>query len=198
MRSAVLLTTLAGLAACQGDAAAPAAAPPIEARDLEGGVRFTAKLASGVCTVGAMEVRLDGDRAIGKASDVVLATLAPAGPDGRLEVTLGDAAEPLLRLFRREGHLDVLQPDGVPKFRTTIAADEVRVSDAARAPVLRVTREAQALVVADREGQALLHVTGTTDLLAAALIAGPGLPEEARDLLVCERLLAASPSKSST
>ena len=187
MRPEVLvsgLAALAALAACQGDAAAPAPTPArvVEARGPDGALAISASVTEGTCTIRSFQVRREGGEVVGRSGGEVLGRVTAGG-----DVHVGDRRA--LRTARSDGRFDVIDPEGVPLARISVRDGQARIANAARQPIFTITPEADRLVVAGADGTPSLFVSGTTDLLTAALIQGPGLTSEAGYLLVCERLL---------
>lgn len=97
-----------------------------------------------------------------------------------------------LRLVDQAGQLAVVTKEGVPVARIFTTEAQANVVDAARAPLLTVTREANQLVVTPSDGASpAVAVTGTDDLTLAAALALPGVPPDVRALLACARALPA-------
>ncbi len=80
----------------------------------------------------------------------------------------------------------VLDMNGVAVARVAVTGDTAKVSDASSVPV-RNFKLAGATITAD---EPKLTITGTNDLILAALLSAPELLPEVRILAACERVLA--------
>lgn len=79
----------------------------------------------------------------------------------------------------------VLDMQGVALARIAVTGDKATVSDAASVPVRNLVRAGDAI----KSDSPALTITGTDDLILAALLASPELQPEVRMLAACERVL---------
>lgn len=80
---------------------------------------------------------------------------------------------------------------GVAQVRISVTGDTATVENKASVPVRKLTRTAGVINVSDPA----LTVTGTDDLILAALLSAPELLPEVRMLAACERVLVKKGSK---
>jgi hypothetical protein len=79
----------------------------------------------------------------------------------------------------------VLDMQGVALARIAVTGDKATVSDAASVPVRNFVKAGDAI----KSDSPALTITGTNDLILAALLASPELQPEVRMLAACERVL---------
>jgi hypothetical protein len=120
----------------------------------------------------------------------LVATLGTTKWTGATEVngtTLSRDAEPIARVFPVGDAASgaVFDLHGVAQLRVAVAGQTATVQDKASIPVRTLTRAAGKIT---SSGPAL-SITGTDDLILAALLSAPELLPEVRMLAACERVL---------
>ena len=75
---------------------------------------------------------------------------------------------------------------GIAQVRVAVTGDVAAVEDKASRPVRKLTRAGEQITSSDPA----LTITGTQDLVLAALLSAPELLPEVRMLAACERVLA--------
>ena len=79
--------------------------------------------------------------------------------------------------------------DGTAQMRVEVTGDTARVQDRASIPVRELRRSGGTITVSEPA----MTVTGTDDLILAALLSAPELVPEVRMLAACERVLVKGP-----
>ncbi len=110
-----------------------------------------------------------------------------SGATGSDGTTLSRDGAHQLRVFpdRDRAALGVFDPTGAAIVRFDATGDGARVRDAGGAPLRTLTKRGDAIAITGGPS-----VTGTGDLMLAALLTSPELTAESRALLACDRLLA--------
>jgi hypothetical protein len=178
------LLLLALLAACQGQKKAPPPAPvAIEVRD-PSGVLVAELRPLRPCrgTVGPIELIVGGPPLV---ADVGGTRWAGAAAENG--TTLSRDGERVARVFPVGDPLSaaVLDMRGVALARIAVTGKTAIVTNAASVPV-RNLRALGTSIVSDSPA---LTITGTQDLVLAALLSAPELSPEVRVLAACERVL---------
>jgi hypothetical protein len=185
-----MLSTLAALSASAGpgcqsaSSSASAVAEPaphaIELHDASG--KITAKVVPGHpcrATVDDIELLVGTDPLVAQLGDVRW-----SGDVAANGTTFRRNDEPIARMYPSDQPMTtgLYSADGSAIFRATAADTKADLVSAAGAIFATVTRAGGKLAVGDRT------VTGTDDLLLAALLAAPTAPPEVRGLAACHRL----------
>jgi hypothetical protein len=171
-------------AGCQGKSSAgsavPAAAPAIELRDAKG--KVTARVTPGHpcrATVDGIELL------IGTAPLVAqLGEIRWTGDEAANGTTIKRNDEVIARIFPvdQQNETGLYTPEGVALFRGTLAAGKLDLISGAGALIGSATKLPKGgIAIGDRT------ITGTDDLLLAALLAAEA-PPEVRGLAACHRL----------
>lgn len=108
--------------------------------------------------------------------------------DGSTVITRDGA--PHARIFPagvRDDELAVFDREGVAMIRVTARGDAAVVRDSGQSPVRELARSAPGITIKTPAGDAL--VTGTKDLLLAAVLSATEMSHEVRALVACHRLL---------
>jgi hypothetical protein len=181
------LTALALLASCQGSPAsqkqaegertgkAPAAA--IEVHDGAGAV-----LAS-VSPVLPCRARVDGAELVvaGRPVDVTVGGARWTADDDTGGTLIRRDGEVVARIASDAESIGVFRPDGVAIVRALLADGAARVISGQRIVLRTTTRTSSGIAAGDRT------VTGTDDVLLAAILAAPEVEPEVRALAACLR-----------
>lgn len=184
------LSALALLASCQGSpsprkqdegerTASPASIGPaaIEVHDAKGAV--TAKVTAEL----PCRASVDGVELVVGARPVV-ATVGGAqwtGDDDNGGTLIKRDGEPVARIAPSANALGVFEPNGVGIVRAMLADDVARVVSGKGVVLRTATRTPSGIAVGDRT------VTGTDDLLLAAVLTAPEARPEVRALAACLR-----------
>lgn len=180
-----LVLVAALIAGCQGKSpsAAPAAGPTaIEVRDAGGAVR--ARVVPGRpcrATVDGVELLVGGRPLV-----AMVGAVRWTGRDDVNGTILERDGAPIARIYPTEvtpDTVELLEPSGVALLRVRASDDRARVVSGAGAELRTATRTPTAITVGD------LTVTGTTDLLLAAVLSASEAVPEVRGLAACHRLL---------
>ncbi len=101
--------------------------------------------------------------------------------------TLAKDGEKVARVFPVDdpAQAAVLDMQGVALARIAVVGDKATVSDAASVPVRNLVKAGGAI----QSDSPALTITGTDDLILAALLGSPELTPEVRMLAACERVL---------
>ncbi|MDX2093548.1 MAG: hypothetical protein SFX73_37240 [Kofleriaceae bacterium] len=179
--------TLVLLASCQGGSsskqeepqrtAAPAVPTAIEVHDTKGSV--TAKIsADRPC-----RANVDGIELIVGTRPVVATVGAVqwTGDDDNGGTLIRRDGEPVARLAPGQDTLGLFDPNGVAIVRAMLSNNSVRVVSGQGALLRTATRTSTGIAVGDQT------VTGTDDLLLAAVLAAPEARPEVRALAACLR-----------
>ncbi|HUJ59046.1 MAG TPA: hypothetical protein VLX92_11150 [Kofleriaceae bacterium] len=171
------LPCLAAVACHQAADQSLALPPEIDARDASGTIVGHVRPGHPCrASVGAMELIVGGDPLVAQLGDVRWSGERTANGT----VLLRDG----VAIARIHGG-DVIDPSGVALIRTTVQGGTATVSDAA-GRALRRLKLAPTGITIDHPATT---VTGTTDLVLAALLTAPELDSEVRMLAACERVL---------
>lgn len=187
MRLVLLLAVLGcavGSHGCQGKKAAPPPEPvAIQVRDTSG-VLVAELRPIRPCrgSIGPVDLIVGGPPLVAN-----LGTTEWKGSAAENGTTLLRDGQPVARVFPvgDPNAAAVLDMQGVALARIAVTGAVATVSNAASVPVRNLRREA-ATIVTD---QPPLTVTGTNDLVLAALLSAPELSPEVRVLAACERVL---------
>lgn len=87
----------------------------------------------------------------------------------------------------RDDEVAVFDREGVAMIRVTASGDAAVVRDPGQSPVRELVRSAAGITIKTPAGDAI--VTGTKDLLLAAVLSATEMPYEVRALAACHRLL---------
>jgi hypothetical protein len=173
------------LLACQGEKAAPPPAPdPIQVRD-ESGVIVAELRPLKPCrgSIGPVDLIVGGPPLVANLGGTEWKGSAAANG-----TTLIRDGEAVARVFPVGAPTEtaVLDMQGVALARIAVTGEVAVVSNAASVPVRNLRRDSNKIV----SDQPALAITGTADLVIAALLAAPELAPEVRVLAACERVLA--------
>jgi hypothetical protein len=182
------LLFMAVLAACQGQKKAPPPAPvAIEVRD-PSGVLVAELRPLRPCrgTVGPVELIVGGPPLVANVGGTRW-----AGAAAENGTTLTRDGEAVARIYPVGDPLSaaVLDMRGVALARIAVTGKTATVSNAAAVPVRNLRVEDDAIVT----DSPALAITGTQDLVLAALLSAPELSPEVRVLAACERVLVKDP-----
>jgi hypothetical protein len=157
----------------------------------DGATLLSAELRNGSCAVNGQsyfEVTREGDSgAVTRGNRDTLRLEASRVPGDHQVVGLDGAVQ--LRVHRGEGRVDLLDASDIPVARIQLTAEGAKVVDRARAPVAALAKDGAMIKVTAPDGATLSTVSGTSDLVVAALLTAPGVTADARALLACDRLL---------
>ena len=178
--------TLLAVFGCQGNAKEPAPAAPtsIEVRD---GTTVVAQVRPGRpcrATIGPIEMIVGGSPLVAQLGDTRWSGEATSGG-----TVLSRDATRVARIFPVGDPTTggVYGLDGVAMIRIATTADAAIVTDGGSRQIRTIARRGAALAVDTPS----LAVTGTNDLVLAALLTAQELDPEVRMLASCERLLVA-------
>jgi hypothetical protein len=173
---------------CQGSSreqaqVTPPPPPVVEVKDAQGGVIASIR-AGRPCraTIGPIELIVGGPPLVAQLGSTRWS--GSAGPNG---TTLVRDDERVARVFPvgDPAQAAVLDMQGIALARIAVEGDTARVSEASGRPVRDLARKAGEITVSEPA----LSITGTDDLVLAALLTAPELTPEVRMLAACERLL---------
>jgi hypothetical protein len=173
------------VAGCQGRSSTedlPAAPPAIEVHDAKGAV--TARVVPGHpcrATVDGVELLVGGRPLVAQVGEIRW-----AGVDDASGTVLEKDGVAVARIFPADvtpGAVDVIGPDGIALLRVKVDGDSAPVVGASGAVERVAKRTPKGISVGD------VTVTGTDDLLLAALLTAPEAGAEVRGLAACHRLL---------
>lgn len=186
--SIVLCLAAAG---CQGKSATgssqPAPAPPsIELHDAKG--KVTARVIPGHpcrATIDDLELLIGTEPLV-----VQLGDARWTGDDGTNGTTFKRNDQPIARMFPSDqpAETGLFTPEGVAMFRATAGDGGVKLVSGAGAIVGTVAKGPKGITIGDR------LVTGTDDMLLAALLGAQDAPPEVRGLAACRRLFPPAPT----
>jgi hypothetical protein len=179
MRSLLLLALLA----CQGKKEPPPAPVAVQVRDTSGVlVAELRPLRPCRGSIGPVDLIVGGPPLLAN-----LGTTEWKGSTGDNGTTLIRDGQPVVRVFPvgDPNTVSVLDMHGVALARIAVSGALATVSDASGVPVRNVRREGDGVVI----DAPALKITGTTDLVLAALLSAPELSPEVRVLAACERVL---------
>jgi len=158
---------------------------PVTVRDRDGAVVLALAVQGTTCTAtGASTITVT------RAGDATRVTGGPAIERSAAGDRLVQDAETRARVWRdpaHPGHVDVVGADGMALARYDANATSATVTDAAGAPIARVTYEGGRFVAKDARDAVLAYVSGGDADLAALL--GAPLPFDVRAVAACDRLL---------
>jgi hypothetical protein len=180
----VLVLVLASIG-CQGKSstgsAQPVVAPPsIELHDAKG--KVTARVIPGHpcrATVDDIELLVGTEPLVAQLGDARW-----SGDDNTNGTTFKHNDETIARMFPvdQPSETGLFTPEGVALFRATSAGDSAKLISGAGAIVGTVAKSPKGITLGDR------LITGTDDLLLAALLGAQDAPPEVRGLAACRRL----------
>lgn len=177
--------SIVALAACNGgDKQAEQAPPaPIEVRDAQSLIAELLPIRPCRAKVGNQEMIVGGPPILSQLGDV--RWMGTTGSNG---TTYAKDGQRVARLYplADANEASVLDTRGVALIRVMVTGQTAKVTDAATVPVRNVKKEANAITV---DAPVPLTVTGTDDLVLAALLTAPELIPEVRMLAACERVL---------
>jgi hypothetical protein len=180
-----LSISIVALAACNGGSkqAEPAAPTPIEVRDEQGVVAELMPIRPCRAKVGDQEMIVGGPPILSQ-----LGTTRWAGMDGSNGTTFEKDGQRIARLFPPSDPTSaaVIDAQGVALMRVRVMGDKAIVTDSATVPVRNLVKQEKSISV---DAPIALTVTGTDDLVLAALLTAPELVPEVRMLAACERVL---------
>ncbi len=178
------------VAACQGTTASesekPASRKAIELRDAKGVV--LARVTEGR----PCRVTIEDEELIvgGRPLVMMLGETRWGGDDIEGSTVLSRDGESYARIFPSDVKNDELQlfdREGVALFRVTATGDSAVVRDPGQSPVRELHRTTAGITIKTPSGDAT--VTGTQDLLLAAVLSATEVSSEVRALAACHRLL---------
>jgi hypothetical protein len=179
------LLAVALVVGCQGRSSTedlPATPRAIEVHDASG--KVTARVVPGHpcrATVDGIELLVGGRPLIAQVGDVRW-----SGDDEKTGTTLRKDGVAVVRIFPAEvtpGSVDVIDSQGVALFRVKLDGETAPIVNKSGEVERVAKRTAKAISVGD------VTVTGTDDLLLAALLTAPEAGAEVRGLAACHRLL---------
>ncbi|CAN5700719.1 hypothetical protein BH11MYX2_BH11MYX2_20860 [soil metagenome] len=190
------------LSACQGSTATPASAqgsdapnaaeaPPrpvlVEAKDSTG--KIVARVApSTPCEVTIEGLSLDVDRRLSADNGPIKYTSAATNgdltllKDGQAFARIGEPTPNELALF---------DDQGIASIRVSVSGGDAVVRDKAGSPVRELRRSGPSIIISSSAGD--ITVTGTSDLLLAAVLTATEASLEVRALAACHRMQKAAP-----
>lgn len=179
------LCWLPALAACQDPPRQTTAPEPpaIQVRDASGASVATLR-PSRPCrvSIGGTELIVGGPPLV-----ATYGTAKWAGATAQNGTTLTKDGAAVARVFPvgDPAQAAVLDMQGVALARITVAGDKATVADASSVPVRNFLKTGNAI----KSDSPALTITGTDDLILAALLGSPELQPEVRMLAACERVL---------
>lgn len=176
--------SIVALAACNGGKQAEQAPPkPVEVRDAQGVIAELLPIRPCRAKVGNQEMIVGGPPILSQLGEV--RWMGTTGANG---TTYQKDGERVARLYplADANEASVLDTHGVALIRVMVTGETAKVTDSATVPVRNVKKEANAITV---DAPVPLTVTGTDDLVLAALLTAPELVPEVRMLAACERVL---------
>lgn len=180
-----LCISIVALAACNGGSkqAEPAAPTPVEVRDAQGVIAELQPIRPCRAKVYGQEMIVGGPPILSQ-----LGSAKWMGTDGSNGTTFDKDGERIARLYPASdpNKAAVIDTHGVALMRVSVEGDKAIVSDAASIPVRNLVRQEKSISV---DAPIALTVTGTDDLVLAALLTAPELVPEVRMLAACERVL---------
>lgn len=174
------------LAGCPGQSNSdlPAAAPAgIEVRDATG--EITARVVGGRpcrATVEGVELQIGADPLVAMVGNIRWDGLDVATETGR-KLTLTRNGARTAEVVTDGARISVLEDQGIAVIRAQLTDDTAPVFDAANTNVRTAKRSGTNVTIGD------MTVTGTQDLLLAALLTAHEIGPEVRALAACHRLL---------
>jgi hypothetical protein len=178
------------VAACQGGGTSgtekPASRKAIELRDAKGVV--LARVTEGR----PCRATIDDEELIigGRPLVMMLGETRWSGDDIDGSTVITRDGESYARIYPadiRDDEVALFDRQGVPLLRVTAAGDAAVVRDPGQSPVRELSRSATGITVKTPTGDA--HVTGSQDLLLAAVLSATEISIEVRALAACHRLL---------
>lgn len=180
-----LCISIVALAACNGGSkqAEPAPPTPIEVRDAQGVIAELLPMRPCRAKVYGQEMIVGGPPILSQ-----LGTTRWMGMDGSNGTTFEKDGERIARLYplADPAKASVIDTHGVALMRVTVTGDKAIVTDSATIPVRNLVKQEKSISV---DAPIALTVTGTDDLVLAALLTAPELVPEVRMLAACERVL---------
>ena len=177
------LLYLACVLGCHGQSTPmPALPPPIQVKDTQGALQAELRpLRPCRGSVGPVELIVGGPPLVAQMG----VTRWAGEGSGSAGTTLERDDQPLARVVADGTSASVIDMHGVPITRIAVAGTRATVIDAASSPIRTLIAQGPVIVV----DQPALTITGTNDLILAALLASPELVPEVRILASCERVL---------
>jgi hypothetical protein len=178
------------LAACQGGTTSsgekPASRKAIELRDAKGAV--LARVTEGR----PCRATIDDEELIigGRPLVMMHGETRWSGEDIEGSTVITRDGDSFLRIFPaavRDDEVALFDREGVALFRVTASGDAAVVRDSGQSPVRELSRTAAGITIKMPGGDAT--VTGTRDLLLAAVLSATEVSTEVRALAACHRLL---------
>lgn len=176
---------MAALAGCQSTSTSepqPAAPAAIEVRDAKGAT--VARVVAGRpcrATLAGQEFLIGGRPLV-----TMVGNVRWTGDDESTGTILKRDGEPVARIYPSTNsatEVALFEPGGIAMIRATVDGDKAVIIDRAGA-VVRTARQTPAgITIGD------MTVTGTNDLLLAAVLSAPEAELEVRGLAACHRLL---------
>jgi hypothetical protein len=181
---AVRRLLLLALAGCHGSTQPPAPEPdPVQVRDASGAVLAELR-ALRPCrgSIGPIDLIVGGPPLISNVGSTQW-----SGMTGANGTTLRRDGDPVARVYPVGDATTaaVLDPHGVALARIAVTGKVAVVSNAASVPVRNLRVDGDAI----KADQPAMTITGTHDLVLAALLSAPELTPEVRVLAACERVL---------
>jgi hypothetical protein len=181
-----LCISIAFVAACNGGEKQAAPAPvatPIEVRDAQGVIAELVPIRPCRAKVGDQEMIVGGPPILSQLGET--RWMGMTGSNG---TTYEKDGQRIARLFplTDPAQAAVIDTQGVALMRVKVTGDKAVVTDAATVPVRNLVKQEKSISV---DAPIALTVTGTDDLVLAALLTAPELVPEVRMLAACERVL---------
>ena len=180
-----LCISIALLGACNGGSkqAAPAEVTPIEVRDDQGVIAELMPIRPCRAKVGDQEMIVGGPPILSQLGET--RWMGTTGSNG---TTYEKDGQRMARLYPLADATQaaVIDTQGVALMRVKVTGDKASVTDAATVPVRNLVKQEKSISV---DAPIALTVTGTDDLVLAALLTAPELVPEVRMLAACERVL---------
>lgn len=181
-----LCISIVALAACNGGSKQAPPAPtatPIEVRDAQGVVAELMPIRPCRAKVGDQEMIVGGPPILSQLGDVRW-----MGTDGSNGTTYEKDGQRIARLYPLADPMQagVIDTQGVALMRVKVTGGKAIVTDSATLPVRNLVKQEKSISV---DAPIALTVTGTDDLVLAALLTAPELVPEVRMLAACERVL---------
>lgn len=176
--------TFLALAGCQGQKPAPPAEPVVvQAKDANG------KVIAELRAIRPCRARVDGNEMIVGGPPILsqVGNTTWTGSTGENGTTYSRDSDRIARVFpiRDPKTAAVLDMQGVAKARIAVTGDKATVTDASAAALRSLTKLGSTISI----DAPPMTVTGTDDLVLAALLTAPELVPEVRMLAACERVL---------